>query len=123
MASKVLILDLYWNSSVEKQAFCRCFRIGQEKKVEIVRYVVKDSIDEDLVNMQDRKTREIDSVMGEDIRHMQTSFDVILTLFGPVQEGDDVGRPFIFVEDEEDDSDSEMERRVPQRPQRPQTIA
>ena len=49
MASKVLILDLYWNNSVERQAFCRCFRIGQRKEVDIVRYVVKDTIDEDLV--------------------------------------------------------------------------
>jgi SNF2 family DNA or RNA helicase len=31
MASKVIILDLYWNECVEQQAFCRAFRIGQEK--------------------------------------------------------------------------------------------
>jgi SNF2 family DNA or RNA helicase len=55
MASKVIILDLWFNSSVESQAYCRAFRIGQEKKVEVVRFVIKDSIDEDLINMQERK--------------------------------------------------------------------
>lgn len=37
MASKVIIIDLWWNESVEQQAFCRCFRIGQERPVDICR--------------------------------------------------------------------------------------
>jgi SNF2 family DNA or RNA helicase len=60
MASKVIILDLWFNSSVESQAYCRAFRIGQQKKVEVVRFVVQDSIDEDLISMQERKVRSSD---------------------------------------------------------------
>ncbi len=37
MASKVIIIDLWWNGSVEQQAFCRCFRIGQNRPVDICR--------------------------------------------------------------------------------------
>ena len=37
MASKVIIIDLWWNESVEQQAFCRCFRIGQDRQVDICR--------------------------------------------------------------------------------------
>lgn len=37
MASKVIIIDLWWNESVEQQAFCRCFRIGQTRPVDICR--------------------------------------------------------------------------------------
>ena len=37
MASKVIIVDLWWNESVESQAFCRCFRIGQDRPVDICR--------------------------------------------------------------------------------------
>lgn len=60
MASKVIILDLWFNSSVESQAYCRAFRIGQQKKVEVVRFVIQDSIDEDLISMQERKVRSSD---------------------------------------------------------------
>ena len=118
MASKVLILDLYWNNSVEKQAFCRCFRIGQRKEVDIVRYVVKDTIDEDLVMMQQRKIEEIDSVMGDDVRQKKAGIDQLLGLFGPVREGDDDENPFIFVEDERQESDVDAEPEVPIRPRR-----
>lgn len=37
MASKVIILDLWWNQSVEQQAFCRAYRIGQEREVDVCR--------------------------------------------------------------------------------------
>jgi SNF2 family DNA or RNA helicase len=37
MASKVIIIDLWWNECVEQQAFCRCFRIGQDRPVDICR--------------------------------------------------------------------------------------
>ena len=37
MASKVIIIDLWWNECVEQQAFCRCFRIGQSRPVDICR--------------------------------------------------------------------------------------
>jgi SNF2 family DNA or RNA helicase len=37
MASKVIIIDLWWNESAEQQAFCRCFRIGQDRPVDICR--------------------------------------------------------------------------------------
>lgn len=37
MASRVIIVDLWWNESVEQQAFCRCFRIGQDRPVDICR--------------------------------------------------------------------------------------
>ena len=121
-ASKVLILDLYWNSSVERQAFCRCFRIGQSKKVEIIRYVVRDTIDEDLVTMQERKNTEIDSVMGEEARKNCASLDQLLELFGPIKD-DENGSGFIYVEDEaeessdgDSDEDRAMEKRIPRRP-------
>jgi hypothetical protein len=82
MASKVIILDLYWNECVEQQAYCRggspkpprltvlslttiAFRIGQEKEVEVVRFVVKNTIDSDMVAMQNRKTKEINMAIGD----------------------------------------------------------
>lgn len=45
MASRVICLDPWWNSAVEQQAFCRVFRIGQQKETRMTRFVVKNTID------------------------------------------------------------------------------
>ncbi|KKY27098.1 putative dna repair protein rad5 [Phaeomoniella chlamydospora] len=113
-ASKVLILDLFWNTAVERQAFCRCFRIGQQKKVEIVRYVVKDTIDEDLVTMQNSKNAEIEAVMGDETRQKLASLEELLTLFGPLKDDED-GGGFIYVEDDAEESEDDG-CQVPKRP-------
>ena len=117
MASKVIILDLWFNSSVESQAYCRAFRIGQQKKVEVVRFVIKDSIDEDLIHMQDRKNIEIDAAMGPDSQRKRATINELLSLFGGVR--DEGNNEFILVQDEEgvqDDSDVDMRDLVPPRP-------
>jgi SNF2 family DNA or RNA helicase len=115
MASKVIILDLWFNSSVEAQAYCRAFRIGQEKKVEVIRFVIKDSIDEDLIHMQERKDIEISAAMGPDTQKKRATIAELLSLFGEVREE---GDEFILVEDEEvqEDSDVDMAEIVPPRP-------
>jgi SNF2 family DNA or RNA helicase len=35
-ANRVVIIDLWWNQFVETQAFCRVYRIGQDREVEVV---------------------------------------------------------------------------------------
>jgi SNF2 family DNA or RNA helicase len=116
MASKVIILDLWFNSSVEAQAYCRAFRIGQEKKVEVIRFVIKDSIDEDLIHMQERKDIEIGAAMGPDTQKKRATITELLSLFGEVRE--EGNNEFILVEDEEvqEDSDVDMAEIVPPRP-------
>jgi SNF2 family DNA or RNA helicase len=63
MAQKVIVVDPWWNSSVEQQAFCRVFRIGQAQETSMTRFVVEKTVDENMVKMQDRKQHEIDQVM------------------------------------------------------------
>jgi SNF2 family DNA or RNA helicase len=63
MAQKVIVVDPWWNSSVEQQAFCRVFRIGQAQETSMTRFVVEKTVDENMVKMQDRKQNEIDQVM------------------------------------------------------------
>jgi SNF2 family DNA or RNA helicase len=119
MASKVIILDLWFNSSVEAQAYCRAFRIGQDKKVEVVRFVVKDSIDEDLIKMQDRKDVEVSGAIGPDSHGKRATIQQLLELFGSVQEEDDGQNEFILMEDEgesDDDENVDMSERLPPRP-------
>lgn len=114
MASKVIILDLWFNSSVEAQAYCRVFRLGQQKEVEVIRFVVKDSIDEDLIRMQERKDAEIDSAIGQGSLQKRATITQLLTLFGNLSEDDD--DHFILVEDDYIDDDVPMEDRLPPRP-------
>jgi SWI/SNF-related matrix-associated actin-dependent regulator of chromatin subfamily A3 len=45
-ASHVHIVEPQWNPMVEEQAAARVHRIGQERDVSIIRYIVKDSIEE-----------------------------------------------------------------------------
>jgi SNF2 family DNA or RNA helicase len=41
MASRVICIEPWWNSAVEQQAFCRVFRIGQQKETRMSRFVIK----------------------------------------------------------------------------------
>ncbi|KAI1615710.1 SNF2 family N-terminal domain-containing protein [Exophiala viscosa] len=118
MASKVIILDLWFNSAIEAQAYCRAFRIGQQNKVEVMRFVVKDSIDEDLVRMQDRKDGEIVGAIGPDSLGKRATIQQLLELFGDVKEGEGQNE-FILMEDEgldDEDDNVDMAERLPPRP-------
>jgi SNF2 family DNA or RNA helicase len=44
-ASRVYIVEPYWNPAVEQQAIDRVHRLGQRKPVEVVRLIVEDSIE------------------------------------------------------------------------------
>lgn len=44
-ANRVISVDLWWNHSVEQQAFGRVFRIGQKKETYLTRLVVKNTVD------------------------------------------------------------------------------
>ena len=54
-ASYVLILDPWWNPFAEQQAIGRAHRIGQENKVHVVRFISKNTIEEKIINLQNRK--------------------------------------------------------------------
>lgn len=75
MASKVIIIDPWWNQASEQQAFCRVFRIGQLDETFMSRLCVKNTVDERLIEMQKEKQREIDEVM-EDRGKKTEKYDV-----------------------------------------------
>ena len=53
--SRVFMMDPLWNAAQEEQAMDRCHRLGQTKKVQVVRYVMKDSIEEKMLKLQAKK--------------------------------------------------------------------
>ena len=56
-ADRVIIYDPWWNPAVEAQATDRTHRIGQTKKVHAMKLVVKDSIEEKILKLQEQKQR------------------------------------------------------------------
>jgi len=54
-ADYVFILDPWWNPAVEQQAVDRSHRIGQTKNVFIYKFITKDSVEEKILTLQNRK--------------------------------------------------------------------
>jgi SNF2 family DNA or RNA helicase len=46
IASRIYLLEPQWNPSVENQAIGRIFRLGQERPVTVVRYIVDKTIED-----------------------------------------------------------------------------
>lgn len=61
-ADYVFILDPWWNPFTEQQAIARAHRIGQDKNVIALKFITKDSIEEKILKLQERKTQ-----LAEDI--------------------------------------------------------
>lgn len=54
-ADYVFILDPWWNPAVEQQAIDRSHRIGQTRNVFIYKFITKDTVEEKIVALQNRK--------------------------------------------------------------------
>ena len=59
-ADMVIHYDPWWNPAAEEQAVDRAHRIGQTKEVEVVRLLVHDSIEEQVVSMSQAKRKLFD---------------------------------------------------------------
>ena len=56
-------MEPWWNLAIESQAYCRVFRLGQDKETEVVRFVAENTVDDKLLAMQRKKCQEINGVM------------------------------------------------------------
>ena len=54
-ADYVYLVDPWWNPAVEQQAIDRTHRIGQTKNIFAYRMICKDSIEDKILQLQDRK--------------------------------------------------------------------
>jgi len=54
-ASRCYMMDPWWSFAVEAQAIDRVHRMGQTQRVEVVRFVVKESIEGRMLKVQERK--------------------------------------------------------------------
>jgi non-specific serine/threonine protein kinase len=62
-ADYVIHIDPWWNPAVEQQAADRTHRIGQEKPVFIYKLIVKDSVEEKILQLQEKKKQLVDNLI------------------------------------------------------------
>ncbi|KAL8376257.1 hypothetical protein RB595_007384 [Gaeumannomyces hyphopodioides] len=65
-ASRVFIVDPWWNPAAEWQSADRVHRIGQTRPVVITRLCIEDSIESRVVLLQEKKTKMINSTVNSD---------------------------------------------------------
>ena len=63
-ASRVFLLDPAWNPASEEQCFDRCHRLGQTRPVTIVKLVARNSVEERMLALQDKKRQLMTNAFG-----------------------------------------------------------
>lgn len=84
-ANLVVSLDLWWNKAMEDQAFARVYRLGQEKEVEVERFMIKDTVEQRVRALQRKKEEMAKIAMGEGgMEFNRLGVEEIAGLFGEV---------------------------------------
>lgn len=81
-ADMVIHYDPWWNLSAENQATDRTYRIGQKRNVQVYKLITKNSIEEKIYELQQKKAKLIDNMLSTDATFInKLSKDDILALF------------------------------------------
>lgn len=76
-ASYVLLLDPWWNPFSERQAIGRAHRMGQQHKVNVIRFVSRNTLEEKIIHLQQSKKElsehliEEDNLKNEALEHLE----------------------------------------------------
>ena len=65
-ASYVFVMDPWWNPSVEQQAIDRAYRIGQKNTLTVYRPIIKNSVEEKVMELQKEKRELFNELLPED---------------------------------------------------------
>lgn len=65
-ASYVFLLDPWWNPAAEMQAVDRAHRIGQKRAVNAYRLVCRDTVEERVLELQDKKKSLYEAILGNE---------------------------------------------------------
>lgn len=81
--NNVILVDLWWNPALEEQAFGRVHRYGQERDVMIYKLTIYDTIEQRILELQDKK-RELAraSLSGDKIKNQRLGLEDIRELIG-----------------------------------------
>ena len=79
-ADHVFLVDPWWNPAVEDQAADRAHRIGQTKSVIVYRLVTKDTVEERILLLQDKKRQLAETALGGASKGASITKDDLLEL-------------------------------------------
>lgn len=65
-ADTIFIYDPWWNKTVENQAVDRAYRLGQDRTVFSYKIILKDSIEEKILKLQETKNKLVENIISED---------------------------------------------------------
>lgn len=71
-ADTIFIYDPWWNKTVENQAIDRAYRLGQDRTVFSYKLILKDTIEEKILKLQESKIKLLDSLISEDSATLKT---------------------------------------------------
>jgi SNF2 family DNA or RNA helicase len=84
-ADTVIIYDPWWNPAVENQAIDRAYRIGQDRKVFVYRFIVEGSVEEKIIELQEKKKNLTESLLSENSESFKITQEDIKDLFAPIK--------------------------------------
>lgn len=70
-ASRVFIMDPWWNPAVENQAMDRIHRLGQHRPVKVIRMILENSIESRIEQLQEKKKILFESTVGKDVSALE----------------------------------------------------
>ncbi|XP_042314519.1 helicase-like transcription factor [Sceloporus undulatus] len=79
-ASRVFLMDPAWNPAAEDQCFDRCHRLGQKQDVIITKFIVKNSVEENMLKIQHKKRELAAGAFGTKKPSSETKIKDIKTL-------------------------------------------
>ncbi|XP_062324767.1 helicase-like transcription factor [Osmerus eperlanus] len=65
-ASQVFMMDPAWNPAAEDQCVDRCYRLGQKRDVTVTKFIVRNSVEENMVEIQRRKKDLVEKTFGSE---------------------------------------------------------
>ena len=81
-ADMVIHYDPWWNISTENQATDRAYRIGQKNNVQVYKLITKNSIEEKIYELQEKKAKLADNMLDTQTTFInRLSKDEIMKLF------------------------------------------
>lgn len=82
-ANCVILLDPWWNPSIEEQAIDRTYRIGQERDVTVLRLIAAQTIEEKIVRLQELKRGISDKVLEGTANSGKLTYEEVMDLVKP----------------------------------------
>ena len=73
--------DPWWNQATQNQATDRAHRIGQQAHVQVYKLIAKDTIEEKILELQEKKAALLDTISGgEEAGILNMSSEELLSL-------------------------------------------